>query len=103
MIRASLAALALSCSFAAVAAAAQDKDPWLWLEDIEGAKALDWVKKENAATDKLITTRPGFEADRKRARAILDDRSEEHTSELQSLMRISYAVFCLQKKIKHID
>src|SRR3546814_8510608 len=33
----------------------------------------------------------------------LDDestRSEEHTSELQSLMRISYAVFCLKKKIK---
>src|SRR3546814_8252944 len=28
------------------------------------------------------------------------DRSEEHTSELQSLMRISYAVFCLQKKKK---
>src|SRR3546814_1377800 len=27
-----------------------------------------------------------------------DNRSEEHTSELQSLMRISYAVFCLQKK-----
>src|SRR3546814_10616239 len=29
-------------------------------------------------------------------------RSEEHTSELQSLMRISYAVFCLKKKQKHI-
>src|SRR3546814_3104991 len=29
------------------------------------------------------------------------DRSEEHTSELQSLMRISYAVFCLKKKIIH--
>src|SRR3546814_5799505 len=29
-------------------------------------------------------------------------RSEEHTSELQSLMRISYAVFCLQKKTTHI-
>src|SRR3546814_3123998 len=29
----------------------------------------------------------------------LSDRSEEHTSELQSLMRISYAVFCLQKNI----
>src|SRR3546814_5744265 len=27
-----------------------------------------------------------------------DDRSEEHTSELQSLMRISYAVFCLKKQ-----
>src|SRR3546814_9085908 len=30
----------------------------------------------------------------------LGDRSEEHTSELQSLMRISYAVFCLTQKIK---
>src|SRR3546814_6967120 len=29
-----------------------------------------------------------------------DARSEEHTSELQSLMRISYAVFCLKKKIQ---
>src|SRR3546814_3680070 len=34
--------------------------------------------------------RPAFE----------DKRSEEHTSELQSLMRISYAVFCLKKKKK---
>lgn len=77
MIRASLAALALSCSFAAVtAAAAEDKDPYLWLEEIEGKKALDWVKKENAATDKLIVGRPGFEADRKRARAILDDERQ---------------------------
>src|SRR3546814_8398851 len=30
-----------------------------------------------------------------------NNRSEEHTSELQSLMRISYAVFCLKKKIKN--
>src|SRR3546814_9018360 len=30
----------------------------------------------------------------------VEDRSEEHTSELQSLMRISYAVFCLKKKQK---
>src|SRR3546814_3844174 len=30
-------------------------------------------------------------------------RSEEHTSELQSLMRISYAVFCLKKKIRMAD
>src|SRR3546814_5757857 len=33
--------------------------------------------------------------------ARLYDRSEEHTSELQSLMRISYAVFCLTKKNDH--
>src|SRR3546814_8289723 len=31
------------------------------------------------------------------------DRSEEHTSELQSLMRISYAVFCLKKKITSLS
>src|SRR3546814_8399929 len=33
--------------------------------------------------------------------AVVRDSSEEHTSELQSLMRISYAVFCLKKKNKH--
>src|SRR3546814_13749602 len=31
----------------------------------------------------------------------INDRSEEHTSELHSLMRISYAVFCLKKKNPH--
>src|SRR3546814_10348471 len=40
-----------------------------------------------------VPHRFGFEAARIRPR-----RSEEHTSELQSLMRISYAVFCLKKK-----
>src|SRR3546814_6723439 len=33
----------------------------------------------------------------------IETRSEEHTSELQSLMRISYAVFCLKKKKKKTD
>src|SRR3546814_3716727 len=45
-------------------------------------------------------------ADGKSPRAIARDlnaeRSEEHTSELQSLMRISYAVFCLQKQHEHL-
>src|SRR3546814_6126416 len=35
-----------------------------------------------------------------RTRSSISPRSEEHTSELQSLMRISYAVFCLKKKKK---
>src|SRR3546814_7794242 len=39
-------------------------------------------------------------AERKRCEA-METRSEEHTSELQSLMRISYAVFCLKKKKKY--
>src|SRR3546814_8426148 len=37
----------------------------------------------------------------KMATALSAERSEEHTSELQSLMRISYAVFCLKKKNKN--
>src|SRR3546814_2380932 len=37
------------------------------------------------------------------AHLILLSRSEEHTSELQSLMRISYAVFCLKKKKKQLS
>src|SRR3546814_3643049 len=46
----------------------------------------------------------GFRADaiaaavEEQDRAAIASRSEEHTSELQSLMRISYAVFCLKKK-----
>src|SRR3546814_10020185 len=45
--------------------------------------------------------RPGW---KRRFEVIHDElarRSEEHTSELQSLMRISYAVFCLKKKKRH--
>src|SRR3546814_7888749 len=36
------------------------------------------------------------------ATGLVEPRSEEHTSELQSLMRISYAVFCLKKKKQNI-
>src|SRR3546814_9221153 len=50
--------------------------------------------------DREVALDPAFHL-RVRAGGILaHHRSEEHTSELQSLMRISYAVFCLQKK-KH--
>src|SRR3546814_10082899 len=53
------------------------------------------------ARDGLVAaqSRPGVQFDGDDARAIVRRlRSEEHTSELQSLMRISYAVFCLKKK-----
>src|SRR3546814_9303171 len=39
--------------------------------------------------------------DRATVRELFENRSEEHTSELQSLMRISYAVFCLKKKTRN--
>src|SRR3546814_9478820 len=47
----------------------------------------------------------GAHWDREQFRQLLQlrPRSEEHTSELQSLMRISYAVFCLQKKTYNKD
>src|SRR3546814_8246557 len=51
----------------------------------------------------IMNVDPAFQRchiDRCNARFI---RSEEHTSELQSLMRISYAVFCLKKKISTIQ
>src|SRR3546814_1718390 len=48
-----------------------------------------------------IIGRNTFQRPRDEAVAMLDKRSEEHTSELQSLMRISYAVFCLKKKTQH--
>src|SRR3546814_10099233 len=53
----------------------------------------------------LVAELVGVELDKGETRS---DRSEEHTSELQSLMRISYAVFCLKKKqyiplhVKHV-
>src|SRR3546814_1473415 len=43
---------------------------------------------------------PGDDAQREQGEDDRAPRSEEHTSELQSLMRISYAVFCLKKKIQ---
>src|SRR3546814_6812680 len=44
------------------------------------------------------SAKPFIDSIERRAVHGLEQRSEEHTSELQSLMRISYAVFCLKKK-----
>src|SRR3546814_12665498 len=56
------------------------------------------------AVDDLLRRAPAEHADDPRPQIGLGEivaRSEEHTSELQSLMRISYAVFCLKKKKKN--
>src|SRR3546814_6033290 len=58
-----------------------------------GAASRWWRRRSRA-----WPTRPP--APRTKSRARSPTRSEEHTSELQSLMRISYAVFCLKKKKK---
>src|SRR3546814_6474970 len=54
---------------------------------------------------KAIVLRTGTDPARPKGSCLtlaIDERSEEHTSELQSLMRISYAVFCLKKKKSQI-
>src|SRR3546814_7143821 len=50
------------------------------------------------ALETFLHRQADFAERRARARGFDRVRSEEHTSELQSLMRISYAVFCLKKK-----
>src|SRR3546814_1642782 len=72
------------------------------------ADAATWrktgkLKRDAAADYRSAGRQTGPEAPQASSVDIVIDakvRSEEHTSELQSLMRISYAVFCLKKKIK---
>ena len=59
-----------------VLAAAPAADPYLWLEDIEGTRALQQVRAWNAETEALLTKSPRFEQDRARAKAILDDEAQ---------------------------
>src|SRR3546814_4352453 len=56
------------------------------------------VGGRSAAPGTPICRPPVEEIDQRFAIDVAEARSEEHTSELQSLMRISYAVFCLKKK-----
>src|SRR3546814_7557244 len=59
---------------------------------------IDWKKIQIT----LISASNGLAYTANAAKARIKGRSAEHTSELQSLMRISYAVFCLKKKtLKH--
>ena len=47
-------------------------DPYLWLEDVEGKPALDWVRAQNADSQKALTTDPAFGKLRDDLRTILD-------------------------------
>src|SRR3546814_9716196 len=60
-----------------------------------------YVHAVNTRLDRAVRCTPTIAGEAPRAiRAIRMSRSEEHTSEIQSLMRISYAVFCLKKTNK---
>src|SRR3546814_5810096 len=59
------------------------------------------LARTRCATAARLPRAEGQKGPGDRAQCLTLTRSEEHTSELQSLMRISYAVFCLKKKTKH--
>src|SRR3546814_10096448 len=74
-------------------------------EVVENARALRRIRLEGADLFVRLGRQLGVVVDHAHQRVTLKARhilsflrSEEHTSELQSLMRISYAVFCLKKK-----
>src|SRR3546814_5777000 len=82
---------------AAAAGAAGPADP-----DAGGGTAA--AREKALPADAAGARRVGDHAARgRRAAAHVDRRSEEHKSELQSLMRHSYDVFCLKKKNDHYD
>ena len=60
----------------AAAAPAVADDPYLWLEEIQGERALTQVKEWNAETEAVLTKMPGYEEYRTRAKAILDDEQQ---------------------------
>src|SRR3546814_7332286 len=76
------------------------------LEAIGGGELLRFGQFEHVAVERqrvdacARVDRAGDRAAGAQRHAVVE-RSEEHTSELQSLMRISYAVFCLKKKKPH--
>src|SRR3546814_5069977 len=63
-----------------------------------------WSREENRAQGYAAQSPKIYSSgDQRKPLVRFIARSEEHTSELQSLMRISYAVFCLKKKTSKID
>src|SRR3546814_1218366 len=77
-------------------AASACRNDGTWLNDV--AKALSEHARQLEAAENMLPRSS------RQVTPIKDNRlgrSEEHTSELQSLMRISYAVFCLKKKKKY--
>src|SRR3546814_6773598 len=74
----------------------------------ESDPMIVWDRWKRRTIDRQVITAHGAERYIRSGRGIFLDakrtmpRSEEHTSELQSLMRISYAVFCLKKKKTNI-
>ena len=51
-------------------------DPWLWLEDVDGERALAWVRERNAETEARIEADPAFGPMRDAIREVLDSKEQ---------------------------
>ena len=51
-------------------------DPYLWLEDVLGERALAWVRQRNAESEKVLQAEPTFEKTRSDIRAVLDSKEQ---------------------------
>ena len=73
----SLAAPAVASNAASNSApmAPSAEDPWLWLEDVQGERALAWARERNSATRERLQAWPEFAGTRDALRAILDSRA----------------------------
>lgn len=77
--------LAMMLLAAPAAAQAPDatQDPYLWLEEVEGQQALDWVRARNDQSLKILEAQPKFAEYRARAEAILSDKRRIPTPSIQ--------------------
>ncbi len=64
----------LCCPMTSAAEQKPNDDPWLWLEDVGGDKALDWVRGRNAQSRQALQAWPRFNETRDALRAILDSQ-----------------------------
>ena len=71
-----LVLVAAVAAFAVPGVARQEKDPFMWLEDVTGEKPLAWVKEQNAVTTAELTRDPRFQEANDRLLTILDSKDK---------------------------
>src|SRR5947209_20302106 len=71
-----MAAVALAVAGAAAAVAPSGDDPFQWLEEVQGEKALAWAKQHNAKTTAVLEARPEYKPIYTRTLQILDSKEK---------------------------
>ncbi len=76
--RCAMGAVTLLCAFFAKAQPVNSalNDPYLWLEEVQGDKALAWVRERNAVSTSLLQAQPLFADNKAKVLAILNNRDQ---------------------------